>query len=98
MNQKITLTKRPDETFPQNIDIFDIIHATPPETSQLKDEEVIIRNRFIQINASMRVWMTGAKTYMDPLNLNDVMMALCVGEVAFSKSSLFSKGDIVSGF
>lgn len=45
----------------------------------------------------MRVWMTGVKTYVDPVNINDVMLAFCVGEVAFSKSKNFVNGDLVIG-
>ena len=97
MNLKIALVKRPDNTFPQNLDLFQIFYTGPPDASQLKDEEVIIKNRFISIDAAMRVWMTGVKTYMDPVNINDVMHAFCVGEVAYSKSKKFAKGDLVSG-
>ena len=97
MNQKIALVKRPDETFPQKMDFFQSISIGPPDASQLNEEEVIIKNRFCQINAAMRVWMTGVKTYVDPVNINDTMLAYCVGEVAFSKSKTFAKGDLVNG-
>jgi NADPH-dependent curcumin reductase CurA len=97
MNQKIILVKRPDESFPQAMDYFEIISTELPDPKQLKDDEVIVKNLFCQVNAAMRVWMTGVKTYVDPVNINDVMLALCVGEVAVSRSKNFVKGDLVIG-
>ena len=97
MNSKIALIKRPDSTFPKNLDIFQIVYTAPPDPSRLRDEELIIQNKFISIDASMRVWITGARTYKEPVNIGDVMHAYCVGIVLVSKSKKFKTGDLVAG-
>ncbi len=51
--------------------------------------KVLVRNRWISIDAAMRIWITGVKTYFDPVMVNDVMPAFCVGEVLFSRSAKF---------
>jgi len=45
----------------------------------------------------MRVWISGQKTYMKPVEVGDVMPALCIGEVIFSRHSKFDIGDLVMG-
>ncbi len=45
----------------------------------------------------MRTWINGQKSYVDPVLPGMVMNARTVGEVIFSKSDKFQKGDIVSG-
>jgi len=45
----------------------------------------------------MRVWISGAKTYMDPVNPGDVMPASCIAEVIFSRSPSLNAGDLVMG-
>lgn len=97
MNIKIALTKRPDASFPKNLDLFQLFYTAPPSAEKLRPEEVIIQNRYISIDAAMRVWISGAKTYMDPVQVGDVMNAFCVGVVLSSKSAKFSVGDWVSG-
>lgn len=68
MNLKVALIKRPDASFPQNLDIFQLFYTAPPDPSKLRDEEVIVQAKFLSIDASMRVWISGAKTYIDPVN------------------------------
>ena len=97
MNIKVALTKRPDATFPKNLDLFQVFYTGPPDVGRLRPDEVIIQNRFISIDAAMRVWMSGVKTYMDPVLIGDVMHAFSVGVVMASKSPKFSVGDWVSG-
>lgn len=43
----------------------------------------------------MRVWISGAKTYVDPVLPGDLMIGSVIGEVIFSKASKLKKGDIV---
>jgi NADPH-dependent curcumin reductase CurA len=68
MNLKVTLVRRPDESFPKNLDVFQILYAGPPDSARIRDEEIIVQTKFLSIDASMRVWISGAKTYIDPVN------------------------------
>ncbi len=45
----------------------------------------------------MRVWISGAKTYIDPVNPGDLMPASCVAEVIFSRAPDIDIGDSVIG-
>jgi NADPH-dependent curcumin reductase CurA len=44
-------------------------------------DQILVRNMFISIDAAMRVWISGVRTYMDPVKPGDIMPALCVGVV-----------------
>jgi len=45
----------------------------------------------------MRVWISGAKTYIDPVNPNDVMPGQGIARVLSSKSKKFKENDLVLG-
>ena len=45
----------------------------------------------------MRVWISGVTSYLPPVKPDDVMRAFCVGEVLYSKSKKYEKGDKVLG-
>lgn len=53
---------------------------------------------FLAVNASMRVWISGVKTYVDPVMPGDVMKCAGVAEVIFSKDPKLKAGDKVLGF
>lgn len=97
MNIKVALMRRPDSSFPKNLDIFQISYNAPPDQIKLREEELIVQNKFISIDAAMRVWISGAKTYMDPVGIGEVMFGYSVGVVLVSKSKKFQVGDWVAG-
>lgn len=43
----------------------------------------------------MRTWITGMKTYRDPVLPGMVMAATTIAQVVFSKNQNFQKGDLV---
>jgi len=45
----------------------------------------------------MRIWISGVKTYMDPVKPGDLMKGMGVGEVIFTKDPKFKIGDKVLG-
>lgn len=52
---------------------------------------------FISIDATNRIWISGVKTYMPPINPGDVMKGMGVASVIYSKNSKFNVGDVVLG-
>lgn len=56
-----------------------------------------MENLYASVDAAMRVWISGVKTYMDPVLPGDVMVAACVARVIFSRSAKFNEGDYVYG-
>ena len=95
-NTKIILDTRPGKDYPQK-DCFQIIFGKPHTENEVKVDQVLVRVKYISIDASMRVWISGAKTYMDPVNPGDVMPAQCIAEVIFSRSPSLDAGDLVMG-
>lgn len=74
-----------------------MVFGKAPIENEVKVDQVLVRVRYISIDASMRVWISGAKTYMDPVNPGDTMPATAIGEVVFSRSSDLEIGDLVLG-
>lgn len=97
LNPQITLTKRPSADYPAKEDVFQIKYVPPVPTDQVGKGEVVVRNLFISIDATNRVWISGVKSYMPPINPGDVMKGLGVAEVIFSNSPKFKVGDRVLG-
>ncbi|MCO5132351.1 MAG: NADP-dependent oxidoreductase [Xanthobacteraceae bacterium] len=61
-----------------------------------KDGEVLLRVRYISLDAANRAWMHGA-TYRSAVEANTVMAGGAIAEVVESKAPGFSPGDIVFG-
>lgn len=97
LNIQIILSKRPTALYPENEEVFQIKYVPPIPVDQVKEGEVIVRNLMISVDAANRVWITGAKTYMDPINPGDIMKGMGVCEVIFSKSKKFKVGDKILG-
>jgi NADPH-dependent curcumin reductase CurA len=72
-------------------------HVPPTPIDQILAKEVLIRNLYISIDATMRVWISGINSYLPPVKPQEVMRALCVGRVIYSKSEKFVIGDMVVG-
>jgi len=51
----------------------------------------------MSIDATNRVWISGLKTYIDPIKPGDIMKGQGVSEVIFSKNNKYKVGDIVLG-
>ncbi|EGR29654.1 nadp-dependent oxidoreductase, putative [Ichthyophthirius multifiliis] len=96
-NLRIALKTRPNETYPQQ-DVFQIIYRKPPAIEEVGENELLVKVKYVSIIASMRVWMSGQKSYIDPVNPGDTMPAGCIGEVLYSRSSKYKVGDLVLGF
>ena len=56
--------------------------------------EVLLRNRYVSLDAANRAWMLGA-TYRSPLNAGDVMAGFALAEVVESKAGRLQAGDLV---
>jgi NADPH-dependent curcumin reductase CurA len=97
LNTQITLSKRPTADYPAKEDVFQVKYVPPIPTDQVKKGEVVVRNLFISIDATNRIWISGVKSYMPPINPGDIMKGLGVAEVIFSNSGKFKVGDRVLG-
>jgi NADPH-dependent curcumin reductase CurA len=91
-NKQIRLAARPDG-MPKPSDWQFTTEAIPVPGSG----EVLVHNRFVSVDPTMRGWMDDRPGYLPVLPLGAVMRALTVGEVVESNHESFSAGDWVSG-
>jgi NADPH-dependent curcumin reductase CurA len=61
------------------------------------DGEVLIRNLYLSLDPAMRGWMNAGRSYIEPVEIGDVMRAGAVGKVLASKHDGFAEGDHVTG-
>ena len=62
------------------------------------DGELLVRNLYLSLDPANRGWMTGRKTYIDPVGIGDVMVGSTIAVVESSRHQDFQPGEIVSGF
>lgn len=91
-NRQFRLKKRPDARV--SADNFDFIEEPVGEP---KDGEVLIRNIYLSLDPTNRIWMSDMDQYMPPVQIGEVMRGLGIGKVAKSKNPKFKEGDAVSG-
>ncbi|MBI1212504.1 MAG: zinc-binding dehydrogenase [Alphaproteobacteria bacterium] len=90
-NRQIQLAELPrDKLGPEH---FKLGEAAMPSA---KDGELLLRVRYISLDAANRAWMQGA-TYRSALEAGQVMAGGAIGEVIESKAPGFAKGDLVFG-
>ncbi|MCB1412213.1 MAG: NADP-dependent oxidoreductase [Xanthobacteraceae bacterium] len=90
-NRQILLVEKPTgKLAPGN---FKMSETSIPEP---KAGEVLVRVRYISLDAANRAWMHGA-TYRSAVEANTVMAGGGIGEVIESKDPGFAPGDIVFG-
>jgi len=88
-NRQIVLTQLPQgKLMPEHF------RLTEGERPIPGDGEVLLRTRYISLDAANRAWMQGA-TYRAALAAGDVMAGGAVAEVVESKASNLSPGDLV---
>lgn len=63
----------------------------------LADGQVLVRNIYLSLDPTNRVWMNDVDTYLPKLPLGAVMRGFGIGVVEESKNPLFAPGDIVQG-
>lgn len=77
-----------------NADTWDY---TESEIPVIKDGQLLIKIEYISLDPAMRGWLNDAKSYIEPVQIGDVMRAGTVGKVIESKLDGFVIGDYVCG-
>jgi hypothetical protein len=90
-NRQFHLVRIPDG--PLTRDCFRLERAAMPA---LKEGEVLLKTRYMSIDAANRAWMQGA-TYRDALGAGTVMAGRALGEVIESRHPDFKTGDLAFG-
>src|SRR5690242_15685356 len=91
VNRQILLVEKP--TGKLGPEHFKMVNGKVPEP---KDGEVLVKARYISLDAANRAWMHGA-TYRAAVEANTVMAGGSIAEVVASKAASLAPGDIVFG-
>lgn len=67
------------------------------ELQPLREGEVLVRNLWLSLDPTNRVWMNDADSYLPKLNLGEVMRGSTLGVVEESRNPGFRPGDPVAG-
>ena len=95
VNKKVIKIKEPAKDSNQLTDVYKVIEETI-EFPELKQNQIFLKILYVSVDPINRVWLV-AKTYIDKVEINDVMPAFGVGQIIMSKSLKFQKGDLVTG-
>ena len=92
LNRRFILRERPSGDFDPKILQRVVEPAPTPGPGQ-----ALVRNLYLSLDPTNRIWMSEADSYLPPVPLGDVMRGGGVGEVVESKSSKFPVGAKVGG-
>ncbi|MFL6603451.1 MAG: NADP-dependent oxidoreductase [Steroidobacteraceae bacterium] len=59
--------------------------------------QILVRNIYLSVDPTNRLWASGEETYLPALELGEVMRGITLGIVEDSRHSKFQQGDLVSG-
>lgn len=62
-----------------------------------RDGEFLVRNIYLSIDPTNRVWMNAAPSYLPAVGIGDVMRGFALGVVEASRHAAFDAGDLVHG-
>lgn len=93
VNRQVLLASRP-EGFPAESD-FRVVESPIPEP---KDGDILLRVLYLSVDPYMRGRMKDAKSYADPVGIDEVMVGGTVAEVVESRHPGFRKGEIVESY
>ena len=92
MNKQILLATRPlGEPKPENFNLVE------KPISSINDGEILVKTKYVSMDPAMRGWMNDSKSYIRPIQIDEVFRAGTAGEVVESKNENFKPGDSVTG-
>ncbi|MBM1143043.1 NADP-dependent oxidoreductase [Alcanivorax sp. ZXX171] len=89
-NQRWILRRRPEVDI--TADHLELVTEPVPD---LRDNQVLVRNVYLSLDPTHRLWMSDREQYLPPVRVGDVMRGGTLGVVEQSRSDRFSVGDIV---
>jgi NADPH-dependent curcumin reductase CurA len=63
----------------------------------LEEGEVLVRTIYLSLDPANRGWIREGPSYVEPVEIGEVMRGLTVGVVEASRNDRFTEGDLVSG-
>ncbi|PKK76900.1 NADP-dependent leukotriene B4 12-hydroxydehydrogenase [Rhizophagus irregularis] len=96
-NTQVLFSKRPFGVFDPK-ETFTIVKNPIPTLADLKDGQLLVKAYYLSLDPAMRGWMNSTRSYIRPVEINEIMRGQIVGEVVLSKNPKFKVGDKVQGF
>jgi NADPH-dependent curcumin reductase CurA len=90
MNQKWMLKRRPELQVATGD--LELMEAPIPD---LQYGEILVRNLYLSLDPTNRIWMSDRDQYLTPVAIGDVMRGVTLGVVEESRSQRFAPGDLV---
>ncbi len=66
------------------------------EIPAVNEGEILIKNIYLSLDPANRGWMSGQKSYVDAMNIGDIMRGGTIGVVEETNNNDFQKGDVVN--
>jgi hypothetical protein len=92
VNRRIYLRSRPTGRI--DASTFELVEEATPEPA---DGQALIRNLYLSIDPTNRVWIREEPSYLPPVAIGEVMRSVGVGRVVASSTDAFAEGDLVTG-
>lgn len=92
LNRRFLLRERPSGDFDPKIMQRVVEPAPVPGPGQ-----ALVRNRYLSLDPTNRIWMSAEESYLPPVPLGEVMRGGAVGEVVASNTRKFPVGAKVAG-
>ena len=92
MNNQVRLAARPDGLIKRSD--FEFTQEPVPAPA---DGQFVVAVSHISLDPAMRGWMNAGASYIEPIEIGDVMRAGAVGRVVASQHPRFTVGDHVNG-
>ena len=90
-NKQWILRKRPEgDISAEDLDLIDA------PVRDLEDGEVLVRNIYLSLDPTNRIWMSDQDQYLPPVELGEVMRGGTIGVVEASRSNRYQPGDLVN--
>lgn len=84
------LRRRPQGTIrPEDLELV------PIEPAPLLDGHIRVRNIYLSLDPTHRIWMSDREQYLPPVEVGSTMKGTTVGEVVESRGARFKPGDLV---
>jgi NADPH-dependent curcumin reductase CurA len=92
VNHQVRLAARPS-----GLPTPEVWAHTEEPVGEPAEGRFLVRVTHVSLDPAMRGWMNDVRSYVPPVGLNEVMRALCGGEVIASRHPGFAVGDAVTG-
>jgi NADPH-dependent curcumin reductase CurA len=83
--------------FPQDELRAENFRWSESEVREPADGQVLVRNRYLSLDPTNRIWASGAENYLPAMKLGEVMRGLTLGEVVVSRDARIPVGACVTG-